>query len=90
MVRILLLDAVNHNAEVIATTSPMCNVNLEVYQAQVNREFGTHYSIPVMYFTQLMGLALGIVPGHLGIGREQVSGASMLAFTQNTKQERNL
>jgi heterodisulfide reductase subunit B len=90
MVRILLLDAVNHNANVIATTCPMCNVNLEVYQDQVNREFGTHYSIPVMYFTQLMGLALGIVPGHLGIGRGQISNASMLAFAQNTKQERNL
>ncbi len=90
MVRILLQDAVNQNADVIATTCPMCNVNLEVYQNQVNREFGTQYSIPVMYFTQLMGLALGIVPGHLGIGKEQISGASMLAFAQNTKQERNL
>jgi len=90
MVRILLLDAVNHNADVIATTCPMCNVNLEVYQNQVNREFGTQYAIPVMYFTQLMGLALGIIPGHLGIAKQQVSGTSMLALAQNTKQERTL
>jgi heterodisulfide reductase subunit B len=85
MVRILLQDAIDHNADVIATTCPMCDVNLEVYQAQVNREFGTHYSIPVMYFTQLMGLALGIVPGHLGIGRQQVTGTTMLAIAQNIK-----
>jgi heterodisulfide reductase subunit B len=90
MVRILLLDAIDHNADVIATTCPMCNVNLEVYQGQVNREFGTKYSIPVMYFTQLMGLALGLGPDHLGIGKGQVSGAAMLAFAQNTKQESNL
>jgi heterodisulfide reductase subunit B len=72
MVRILLKDAIDHGADVIATTCPMCNVNLEVYQDQVNREFGTHYSIPVMYFTQLMGMALGIAPRHLGIAREPV------------------
>lgn len=72
MVRILLKDASDHGADVIATTCPMCNVNLEVYQAQVNREFGTSYSIPVMYFTQLMGMALGIASRRLGIAREPV------------------
>jgi heterodisulfide reductase subunit B len=58
----------------------MCNVNLEVYQNQVNSEFGTQYSIPVMYFTQLMGVALGIKPGKLGIGKELVPGQPVLAF----------
>jgi heterodisulfide reductase subunit B2 len=82
MVRKLLEDAVNHKAEVIATTCPMCNVNLEVYQAQVNQEFDTHFSIPVMYFTQLMGIALGLKPGSLGIGNEMISSAPLLAFAQ--------
>jgi heterodisulfide reductase subunit B len=90
MVRILLQNADIQKADVIATTCPMCNVNLEVYQHQVNREFGTQYSIPIMYFTQLMGLAFGVVPGHLGIGKEQVAGASFLAIAQNTNQERTL
>jgi len=78
MVRILLKDALDHEADVIATTCPMCNVNLEVYQDQVNREFGTHYSIPVMYFTQLMGMALGIAPRHLGIMKAPVPKAQVL------------
>jgi heterodisulfide reductase subunit B len=43
-----------------------------------------------MYFTQLMGLAFGVIPGHLGIGKEQVAGASFLAIAQNTNQERTL
>jgi heterodisulfide reductase subunit B len=72
MVRILLKDAVDHGADVIATTCPMCNVNVEVYQDQVNREFGTQYSIPVMYFTQLMGMALGITSRRLGIAKEPI------------------
>ncbi|HLO16108.1 MAG TPA: CoB--CoM heterodisulfide reductase iron-sulfur subunit B family protein [Anaerolineales bacterium] len=77
MVRILLKDAIDHGADVIATTCPMCNVNLEVYQDQVNREFGTQYSIPVMYFTQLMGMALGIPSRRLGITKELVPRAQL-------------
>jgi heterodisulfide reductase subunit B len=78
MVYKLLQDAVNSNANVIATTCPMCNVNVEVYQSQVNREFGTNFSIPVMYFTQLMGMALGIEPKRIGVR------ASMLSLAQST------
>jgi heterodisulfide reductase subunit B len=78
MIRNLLLDAVKNEADVIATTCPMCNVNLEVYQRQVNREFGTDFSIPAMYFTQLIGSALGIASNRLGIGKELVSAAPAL------------
>lgn len=82
MVQILLQDAVIHRADVIATTCPMCDVNLEVYQEQVNREFGTHYSVPVMYFTQLMGLALGIDPGRLGVGKSELASLQAKAVAQ--------
>ena len=83
MVYKLLLDAANREADVIATTCPMCNINLELYQKQVNREFGTEFSIPIMYFTQLLGLALGIAPGRLGIGKELVSMESLQFLMQN-------
>jgi len=73
MVHTLLQDAVDHRAEVIATVCPLCQINLECYQNQANREFGTKLSVPVLYFTQLMGLALGIPPKRLGFGREIVS-----------------
>ena len=73
MVRNLLQCAVDREAAVIATACPLCQVNLECYQKQVNQEFGTDFSVPVMYFTQLVGLALGIPPKRLGIGKELVS-----------------
>jgi heterodisulfide reductase subunit B len=78
MVRNLLQSAVASQASVIATACPMCQVNLEVYQQQVNLEFGTNFSFPVMYFTQLIGLAFGIKPKKLGIGKEFVSFAPSL------------
>ncbi len=70
MSRNLLQSAVDNNTTVIATACPLCQVNLEVYQQQVNQEFGTNFSIPVLYFTQLVGLALGIPQKKLGIGKE--------------------
>jgi heterodisulfide reductase subunit B len=72
MVRNLLQSAVDSQASVIATACPLCQVNLEVYQQQVNQEFGTNFSVPVLYFTQLVGLALGIPQKKLGIGKEFV------------------
>ncbi|MGB3713150.1 MAG: CoB--CoM heterodisulfide reductase iron-sulfur subunit B family protein [Candidatus Promineifilaceae bacterium] len=78
MVYRLLLDATNRETDVIATICPMCNVNLEVYQRQVNREYNTNFAIPAMYFTQLIGLALGVSPDSLGIGKELVSMAPSL------------
>ena len=79
MVRNILQNAVDNEAEVIATACPMCQVNLECYQTQVNEEFGTSYSMPVLYFTQLLGLALGISPKKLGMGKEFVSAMPFLS-----------
>jgi heterodisulfide reductase subunit B len=85
MVRILLQNAVNSGADVIATACPLCQVNLECYQTQVNEEFGTDFTLPVLYFTQLLGLALEIPRRRLGIGRELVSVAPV--FSQLMEKE---
>jgi heterodisulfide reductase subunit B len=78
MVRNLLQSAVDRDAAVIATACPLCQVNLECYQRQVNQEFGTELWVPVLYFTQILGLAMGIDPESLGIGKELVSTAPAL------------
>jgi heterodisulfide reductase subunit B len=78
MVRNLLQCAVDSQATVIATACPMCQVNLECYQQQVNQEFGTNFSMPILYFTQLVGLAMGIQPKKLGIGKEFIAMAPSL------------
>ncbi len=78
MIRILLQNILRSGADIVATACPLCQVNLEVYQTQVNEEFGTDFDIPVLYFTQLMGVALGIAPKKLGIGSELVSALPVL------------
>jgi heterodisulfide reductase subunit B len=79
LVRNLLENAVQSGAALIATACPLCQVNLECYQKQVNSEFGTNLNVPVLYFTQLVGLALGVPPARLGIGSELVSVTPALA-----------
>jgi heterodisulfide reductase subunit B len=79
MVRVLLYSAVRSGAHVIATACPLCQVNLECYQTAVNEEFGTDFAVPVLYFTQIMGLALGISRRQLGIGSELVSAAPIFS-----------
>jgi heterodisulfide reductase subunit B len=72
MLRVLLQSAVDSGADVIATACPLCQVNLEVYQSDVNRTFGTDYAVPIAYFTQLMGVALGSKPKDVAIGKELI------------------
>ena len=79
MIRNLLENAVQSGASLVVTACPLCQVNLECYQTQVNSEFGTDFKMPVMYFTQLVGLALGVPRGKLGIGSELVNVSPVLA-----------
>jgi len=78
LIRRLLHNADEYDADVIVTLCPMCQLNLDAYQSQVNRHFGTDYNLPVLYFTQMIGLALGLTPEQLGIGKEFVSASGAL------------
>lgn len=78
LIRRLLKNASDYEADVIVSVCPMCQLNLDAYQPQVNRHFGTDFNIPILYFTQLLGLALGIAPKTLGIGKEIVSASKRL------------
>lgn len=82
LVHDLLRSAADCSADVIATACPMCQTNLECYQMQVNQEYGTNFSIPIMYFTQLMGLSMGLKPKSLGIGTEFISTDRILDFAK--------
>ena len=79
MIRRLLKNAADYDADVIATLCPMCQLNLDVYQINTNQYFKTDYAIPVLYFTQLMGLAFGASPAALGIGKEFVDARPALS-----------
>lgn len=65
--RELLECAEVNGADLIVTTCPLCHMNLEAYQERINSIFNTNYNMPVLYFTQLLGLVLGISSDQLGL-----------------------
>ncbi len=75
----LLDSAATNGAQCIATVCPLCQTNLDAYQGIVNRKFKTRYNLPVLFFTQLIGLALGIEPKALGLDKNIISVERVLA-----------
>ena len=66
---ILLKEASRHGADVVVTACPLCQFNLECYQTDMNKKFNEDMNLPVMYFSQLMGLAMGIPQKEIGLQR---------------------
>ncbi len=54
-------------AEVIATECPTCHTGLEMHQIRAEKKFGEKVDVKIMYFTQLLGLALGLKPRKVGV-----------------------
>ena len=66
---LILKEAERKGADVLATTCPLCQFGLECFQPNVNANFQAHVTLPVAYFTQLVGLAFGISEKELGMQR---------------------
>ncbi len=79
LIRKLLDCATTNGADCIVTVCPLCQTNLDAYQRRVNSKFHTHYKLPVLFFTQLVGLALGLDPKDLGLNSQIVSPEKVLA-----------
>jgi hypothetical protein len=72
LIRRLLQSAEQFKADVMVTVCPMCQMNVDAYQGETNRHFHTNFKMPILFFTQLMGVAFGKDPAKLGFGREFV------------------
>ena len=55
----IIESAYDHGADMIVTPCPVCQMNVEVYQGQINKTYGTKFKIPVVYYSQLMTVAYG-------------------------------
>jgi heterodisulfide reductase subunit B len=68
----ILKDAVAHKAEAVVVACPMCHSNLDLRRGEINQRLQPKTNIPVLYITQVIGLALGIPEKKLGLGRHFV------------------
>ncbi len=68
----ILANAKAHGANCLVVACPMCHVNLDMKQADVEQQYGTNYDMPIYYLSDLVGLALGLSEQELGIDKHFV------------------
>ncbi len=69
----ILDDAESRGAEMIVVACPMCQSNLDMRRGPINDYLERKSEIPIVFITQLIGLALGIDTKKLGLDRHFVS-----------------
>lgn len=63
----ILGSAINQGAEVVVVSCPLCAFNLDQRQKQAQKMFPEFKNIPILYFTQLLAIALGCTEDDLGL-----------------------
>ena len=75
-----LLDmAMLVEADAIVTLCPMCQANLDTRQADLSRESGKVYQVPILYLTELMAVAFENPQARQWLAKHMVAGEGVLA-----------
>ncbi|MEB3181338.1 MAG: CoB--CoM heterodisulfide reductase iron-sulfur subunit B family protein [Nostocaceae cyanobacterium] len=71
-------EAIAAGADCIVTPCPLCHLNLDSRQPEVEKVIGSKLGLPVLHLPQLVGLAVGLKPSQLGLSKHIVSTKSVL------------
>lgn len=71
-------EAKEEGADCMVTPCPLCHMNLDIYQGKAEAKLGEAIDLPILHLPQLIGLAMGIEPKHLGLARHLVSTRGIL------------
>jgi succinate dehydrogenase / fumarate reductase cytochrome b subunit len=74
-------DAVDAEADCLVTPCPLCHLNLDLQQPLAEGVVGRDLGMPVLHLPQLVGLALGLEPKELGLGRHVVRPTSVIDWS---------
>jgi len=68
----ILTDVAAHGANCVVVACPMCHVNLDMKQADVERRYGVTHRMPIYYLSDLVGMAMGASGAEMGVDRHYV------------------
>lgn len=74
----ILYSAIKNGAEVVVSTCPMCTFNIDHKQKDIKQKYPDFKEIPVLYFTQLLGIAMGLDYQTLGFEQNAVDPLPLL------------
>jgi heterodisulfide reductase subunit B len=66
-------------ASIVVTNCPVCQFNLDRQQATLGKWYGDFRPLPVLYYTQLLGLALGLDGSDYGLENHYVDPRPVLS-----------
>ena len=84
--RILEL-ATRLGVDAIIVACPLCQMNLDLRQQQASNATGTRFNLPVLYFTQMMGLAFDLPESELGLNKLRVSADGLIRKLDDLRRE---
>jgi heterodisulfide reductase subunit B len=64
----LIREAVYREADALVVVCQLCQANLDMRQSDVGADDQKSYSLPIVYFTEMMGLSFGFDASELGLG----------------------
>jgi heterodisulfide reductase subunit B len=79
MIGLLLRVAKHAGVDGIVTCCPLCQFNLDNFQKEASEYWNEEFNIPILYFTQVVGLAMGLTSRDLEIDDHRVSADALLA-----------
>jgi succinate dehydrogenase / fumarate reductase, cytochrome b subunit len=74
-------DAIDAEADCLVTPCPLCHLNLDLQQPAAERYAGRPLGMPVLHLPQLVGLAFGLDPKELGLGRHVVRPTAVIDWS---------
>jgi heterodisulfide reductase subunit B len=74
----VLDDALRSGADLMVVACPLCHSNLDLRQPEIVKHTGLEVKLPVLYFTQLIGLALGHSGRAMGLGKHVIDPSAAL------------
>jgi heterodisulfide reductase subunit B len=69
-------------ADALVLICPFCGIMYESNQRKIEKTFGAEYKLPVLYYPQLLGLALGLDPDELGLKMNRVKTTELMKKIQ--------
>jgi heterodisulfide reductase subunit B len=83
-----ILDlATQLGVDAVIVACPLCQMNLDLRQPQASKEMRTSFNLPVLYFTQMMGIAFGLDHKDLGLGKLRVSADGLIRKLDELRRE---
>jgi succinate dehydrogenase / fumarate reductase, cytochrome b subunit len=74
-------DAIDADADCLVTPCPLCHLNLDLQQPGAEKVVGRQLGMPVLHLPQLVGLAFGLEPKELGMGKHVVKPAAVIDWS---------